>query len=287
MKKYLFFVCLSFISLLTIFVYQYVYFYDNKLHVVFCSVGQGDAIFIKTPTNKHILIDGGPDNSVLSCLSEQMPFWERRLDLMILTHPHADHFIGLVDVIDRFITLSFATERLGNKTQSFKGLGTIITEKKISQRIIFEGDRYKLGDDIFLTVEAPSQELLRRASPNGMIGESGELASLILKLTYKDFDILLTGDAQAEALSEAVSHDYDSIEVLQAPHHGSKTGLNEAIIERIAPQMAVISVGDKNSYGHPNQDVLQILAERGIKILRTDRKGDIEIVSDGKRWWVK
>lgn len=286
MKKYLFFIGVSFISLVVIFVYQYIYFYDNKLHVVFCDVGQGDAIFIKTPINKYILVDGGPDRSALSCVSGHMPFWERRIDLLILTHPHADHFIGLIDVIERLTVLSFATERLGNNTQSFKGLEVMIKDKKIPKRAIFEGDRYRFGDDISLSVEAPSRDFLRRASPNGVIGESGELASLILKLTYKDFDILLTGDSQTQALGEAVSRDSGSIEVLQVPHHGSRTGLNEAIADRIAPRLAVISVGDKNRYGLPNQDVTRILEEKGIKVLRTDRHGDIEIVSDGKKWRV-
>ncbi len=287
MKKFLFFVSLSIVFLSTIFVYQYIYFYDNKLHVVFCNAGQGDAIFIKTPSNAHILVDGGPDKSVLSCLSSHMPFWERTLDIVFLTHPHADHFLGLMDVVDRYIALSFDTERLGNKTQSFKGLSNIIAEKKIPRRAISEGDRYKLGDDISLDAEAPSQELLQRSSPNGMIGESSELASLILKLTYKDFDVLLTGDAQSEALSEVVSQNYDSIEVLQVPHHGSRTGLNKEIIDDIAPKLAIISVGAKNRYGHPNREVLQMLAEKGISVLRTDQKGDIEIVSDGKTFWVK
>lgn len=275
------------IFLLGLVSYQYLYFNDGKLHVVFCNTGQGDAIFIKTPANEHILIDGGPDRSVLSCLSGHMPFWERTLDLVILTHPHADHFLGLMDVIDRYITLSFDTERLSNKTQSFKGLGSVIAAKKIPQRFVFAGDKYKLGEDISLVVEAPSSDFLRRSSPNGVIGESGELASLILKLTYKDFDLFLTGDAQGEVLREVVSKDYDSIEVLQVPHHGSRTGLSNEIIDVIAPKLAVISVGAANRYGHPSPEVLQMLAEKGIKILRTDRQGDIEIVSDGRGFWVK
>ncbi len=287
MKKFLFFVGLSFVSLLTIFLYQYIYFYDNKLHVVFCNVGQGDAILIKTPSNAHILVDGGPDKSVLSCLSNHMPFWERTLDVVFLTHPHADHFLGLMDVIDRYVALSFDTERLGNKAQSFKGFNKIIAEKKIPQRFVSEGDTYRLGDDVSLVVEAPSLAFLQRSSPNGVIGESGELASLILKLTYEDFDLILTGDAQMEALSEVVSQNHDSIEVFQVSHHGSKTGLSKEIVDDIVPKLAVISVGAKNRYGHPNRKVLQMLVEKGIAVLRTDRQGDIEIVSDGKIFWVK
>lgn len=140
---------------------------------------------------------------------------------------------------------------------------------------------------MFLTVEAPSQAFLQRSSPKGTIGESGELASLILKLTYKDFDFLLTGDAQTEALTEVASQNHESIEVLQVPHHGSRSGLDKGIADIIAPKLAVISVGEKNRYGHPSREALQILAEKGIAVLRTDQKGDVEIVSDGKRWWVR
>lgn len=287
MKKYLFFTLASIIFLLGLVFYQYFKFNDGKLHVIFCNVGQGDAILIKTPTNAHILIDGGTDMSVLSCLSNHMSFWDRTIDLMILTHPHADHFLGLINVLDRFITLSFATERLGSKIQSFAWLNKIIAEKKISQRIIFGGDRYLLGERVYLTVEAPFPVMLERSSPNSLIGESDELASLILKLTYKEFDILLTGDAQMKVLNEVVSQEQGSIEVLQVPHHGSKTGLNEAIIGNIDPRLAVISVGEKNRYGHPSREVLQMLTDERVKVLRTDLHGDIEIVSDGKVFWVK
>jgi competence protein ComEC len=109
MRKFFFFTFISVVLILSIFVYQSIYFNDNRLHVVFCNVGQGDAIFIKTPDNAHILVDGGPDKSVISCFAEHMSFWEKILQVMILTHPHTDHFSGLVDVIDRYITLSFVT----------------------------------------------------------------------------------------------------------------------------------------------------------------------------------
>lgn len=287
MKRYLIIVLALVIFLLGLAGYQYFYFNDNKLHVVFCDVGQGDAIFVRTPTNKNILVDGGPDKSSLSCLSNNMPFWERKLDMVILTHPHADHFSGLIYVIDSYIILSFDTERLGNKTQGYKELGKVIKDKKVPTRNIFEGDRYRLGKDLFLEVEAPSLVSLQRSSPNGLIGDSGELASLILKLSYKDFDVLLTGDSQTEALREVAAENKGSIEVMQVPHHGSKTGLSNEIVEFIDPKLAVISVGKGNRYGHPSREVLKSLSDAGIRTLRTDMSGDIEIVSDGKSFRVK
>ena len=224
---------------------------------------------------------------VLNCLSAHMPFWERKIDLVILTHPHADHFTGLYYVLDRYITLSFASERLSNSAQSFQTLMKIIGQKKLPERFILAGDKFKLGGNVALNVVAPSQEMLIRASPNGNIGDSGELASLIMKLTYKDFDLLLTGDAQTKVLEDFAVGNTDSIEVLQVPHHGSDTGLDREGLDLIAPKLAVISVGANNRYGHPKKSVLSILKEDGVKTLRTDQKGDIEIISDGKKFWVK
>lgn len=287
MKKYLLFAFISLILLTGIGAYQYIYFHDEKLHVVFCDVGQGDAIFIRTPDHKYILVDGGPDKSVLNCLAGNMGFWERSIDLIILTHPHQDHFFGLNYVLDRLITLSFDTERLSNNTASFHELSSKITRKKIPQRNIFQHDRYELGKDLFLTIESPSREFLQRSSPNGEIGETGEFASLIMKLTYKDFDLVLTGDAQTPVLEEFASSNQKRIEVLQVPHHGSATGLSRESLEKIDPKIAVISVGEKNMYGHPKKEVLNMLEEKGVGILRTDRHGNVEIVSDGKRWLVK
>jgi competence protein ComEC len=117
---------------------------------------------------------------------------------------------------------------------------------------------------------------------NGEIGESGELASLILKLTYKDFDLLLTGDAQVDVLSRVALKNQKSIEVLQVLRHCLGTRLNKAIVERIAPRLAVISVAVANRYGHPHKDILEMLKEVGIPTLRTDQKRDIEVVSNGK-----
>ncbi len=287
MKKYILLSFLAFILLLGIGVYQYFLFHDGRLHVVFCDVGQGDAIFIRAPNNKYILVDGGPDKKVLDCLAKHMGFWERTIDLVVLTHPHQDHFFGLNYVLDRYITLSFATERLNNNTGSYRDLNRKIGEKKIAQRTVFAGDRYRIGEDLFIAIESPSHQLLQRSSPNGVIGESREFASIILKLTYGNFDVIFTGDAQAEALGEVASENQNKIEVLQVPHHGSKTGLNRGIIEQLAPELAVISVGAKNRYGHPSKAALSLFDEKRIKILRTDRDGDVEILSDGMSFWIK
>lgn len=290
--KIAFIISLALFSLGAIFFYQYARFNDNKLHVVFCDVGQGDAIFVRTPKGLDILIDGGPDTSVLSCLSNHMPFWDRTIEVVALTHPHADHLVGLISVLKRYKVESFISEKLENKTESFNELSRIVQNKKISSRYVFLGDKLRIKDGVVLQVLSPSKEFLQRTSPGGVIGESGEFASLVLLLSYGEFDVLLTGDSQVSGLEEALGvKPLPELEVFQVPHHGSKTGLNSEILNEVRPRLAVISVGKNNKYGHPSKEVIEILRNREINlpagkagILRTDQDGEAEIVSDGKGW---
>ncbi len=290
-RKIIFTGVISLFLLGLIFFYQNALFFDGKLHVVFCDVGQGDGIFIRTPKGTDIIIDGGPDDSVLSCLSNHMPFWDRTIELMFLTHPHQDHLVGLISVLERYSVLVFNTEKLTNSTVSFKQLLKEVEKEKLSLGFLYAHDRFTTKDGVTISVLGPSEEFLNATSPRGLISESGEFASLILLISYKGFDVVLTGDSQAKGISEALAPHQTvrgySIEVLQVPHHGSKTGLTPEIINSIDPRLAVISVGKKNRYGHPRKEILEMLKGGGIKILRTDQNGEIEIISDGERWGIK
>ncbi len=285
MKRYLFLTLFAAILLIGLVVYQYLTFHDGKLHVVFCNVGQGDAILIVTPNKKHIMVDTGPDASVVACLARHMPFWERTIDLAILTHPHSDHFMGLYHMLDRYSVLSFSTEKLDSKALSFQEVKRELHAKNIPQHVVSAGDRFSIGD-VSLTIAAPTKEFLQQTSPDGMIGESREFASVITHLSYGSFDLLLTGDSQAGELTDAANRIASSIDVLQSPHHGSATGLDMPVLALLQPKLVVISVG-KNNYGHPSPKTLTLLKEQGITVLRTDKQGDVELVSDGERWRVR
>lgn len=287
MKKTFLTVAILFFLLGCILVYQNITFNDKKLHVVFCDVGQGDAIFIRTPQGSDILIDGGPDDSVLACLGKHMPIWDRTIEIMILTHPHADHFTGLFAVLKNYKIKSFVSEDLDNKTVGFNSLMDKIKEQKIPVRFVFAGDRFILKDGVVLKIVGPTGELLSQMSPNGLIGESGEQASLESILTYGRFSTFLTGDSQALELEEMLKLiQHDNLDVLQAPHHGSKTGLSQEILDILSPKIVAISVGENNKYGHPAPFILDLLKSNNIKIFRTDQNGDIEIISDGKNYWI-
>ena len=303
MKKIFLSTSILFILLSSILIYQNITFADKKLHVVFCDVGQGDAIFIRTPNGSDILIDGGPDESVLSCLAKHMPFWDRTIEIMILTHPHADHLTGLISVIKRYNVLSFATEKISNKTLSFNYLVELIKSKNIKTNYVYQSDRFRLGGGVILEIVGPSKEFLDETSPEGLIGESAEFGSVETLVKYRKFSALLTGDSQASELQQAISskrYAISNLSVLQVPHHGSRFGLTAEILNILKPKIAAISVGAKNKYGHPTQFILDLLNQFGIKTLRTDlsanamhqalqagQNGDIEIISDGNLWKVK
>ncbi|MBA3724064.1 MAG: MBL fold metallo-hydrolase [Candidatus Levybacteria bacterium] len=283
MSKFIISVLAALLLLGGIFWYQYQKFNDGKMHIIFCDVGQGDAVLIKTPGGKYILLDGGPDRSVLNCLAAHMPFWHRRIDLMLLTHPHADHFFGMFYVLERYDVKAFATEDLRNKTTGYEELIKRIGEKKISMQYALAGDTWDLGS-VSVRVVGPTQKYLEQTSPGGTIGESREFASLITLVQYGAFDVLLTGDSQALGLQEALSYMPTDLEVLQSPHHGSGTGLDTELLEQLSPTLAVISVGAQNRYNHPHPKILALFTSAQIKVLRTDQVGAIELVSDGSDW---
>jgi competence protein ComEC len=284
MKKIL----ISFLFLLSclfvLFLYQVFIFQDHKLHVIFCNVGQGDSILVRSPEGKVLLFDGGPDDLALSCLASHLPFWQRNIDLLFLSHPHADHFVGMFGLLTRYQVQQFVTERLKNDNNVYRAFMQRIKEAAVATKYVYAGDAYRLSDGVVVSIVGPSQEYLLQTSPNGEIGEKAEFASLITHISYGNFSVLLTGDSQVTGL--AAMREVGKVNILQVPHHGSKTGLSEAILQEILPDMAVISVG-KNRYGHPNKQILDLLKAKDIDVRRTDRDGDVEIVSDGKQFFVK
>ncbi len=254
---------------------------DGNLHLVFCNVGQGDAIYIRTPNGQDILIDGGPNDRVLSCLGEHMPFYDRTIELMALSHPQADHLTGLISVLERYSVNYFVSTGLENQSEGYKKLMSLIRNKKVQVKNEAVGGKIDL-DNLRLITFWPDNRVLGLSNT----GDANE-ASLVLGLSYGQFSALLTGDAGQDVQKEiSLTSRIGLINILKVPHHGSKTALMENFLSEIRPQLAVISVG-KNSYGHPTKETLELLNNVGSKILRTDRDGEIEIVSDGGSWWRK
>lgn len=285
MKKYLLIGTILLFLLGGILVYQNITFNDKKLHVVICDVGQGDAILIRTPQGSDVLIDGGPDNSVLNCLGKHLPFWDRTIEIVVLTHPHADHLTGLIDVLKRYRVLVFGTGKIGNSTAAYRELIKLLEQNQIKQQFLYQGDKFTLKDGVILETLWPTQEWVdQNAGVGESLNENG--FSAIESLNYKNFSALFSADAQAEDL-EKIDSLVGEIDLLKVPHHGSKFGLNADILGILNPKIAAISVGKNNKYGHPTRFILDLFKSFNIKTLRTDQMGDIEIISDGQEFRVK
>lgn len=266
-------------------------FPKQNYKVIACDVGQGDAILI-TYGSTQILSDGGPDSSVLECLSDNMAFWDRKIELVIISHPQLDHFGGIIDVMGRFDVESLMISGLDASSQEYGVLKSLVGGSDTRVIKVSSGQKYRLGL-IYLDILWPSEMFISANSEENndaetsvlgafVSGDDANAFSLVTMVGYEDFEILLTGDITPEVsnvLAEKIEKDsrYDEIEILKVPHHGSKNGLTEKLLDTVGPEMAIISVGENNRYGHPNNEIIDMLNKRKIEILRTDEIGDIEL----------
>lgn len=248
----------------------------GKLTLDVLDVGQGDAIFVQVDNGVQVLIDGGPDNSVLSKLGEVMPFWDRSIDLVILTHPHADHLDGLLEVLKRYRVGAVIESGVNHSIPEYDEWHTLLTEKSVPVIIAKGGQRIQLSHAASIDILAPFQNF---------VGESPKNvhdAMVVSKLAYGSTTAFLMGDAEKLIEYQLIFSGINlTSDVLKVGHHGSKTSSSEDFLKAVAPKFAVISVGRKNRYGHPYQEVLDRLVTMGTKILRTDLDGNIRIESDG------
>ncbi len=244
---------------------------SERLKVVFCDVGQGDALLVIWK-QVQIVIDGGPtEEGVLSCLGRNMPFWDREIELVVSTHPDQDHIGGLPDILERYTVgrvLSNGMEGLGDDYRRFKRLVDDEYHPKT-------GERIKVGELEF-------KVLWPREGYEGETNERG----IVLELSYGRFNALFMADI-SEKQEEEMLGELEDIEVLKVAHHGSKYSSSEEFLKSVRPELAIIEVGKDNRYGHPTREVLDRLGVLGIRVLRTDIDREVVVVSDGKKWWVE
>ena len=247
----------------------------NGLKVSFLNVGQGDAIFIEAPNGNQILIDGGPNKSVLRELSKQMPFYDRSIDGIILTHPHLDHYAGLNEVMKKYKINLEMDSGTKNKGAGFAEFENLIKDKKIKRLYGKNGMRINLDKDLHLDILLPVVNNENLSEHDGM---------LVSRLVYKNNSFLLTGDMEDNLENFLlVFGDNLKSDVLKVGHHGSKTSTSESFLGWVKPALAIISAGQGNKYGHPHKEVTDRLARFGVPTLRTDEKGTIVIKSDGEK----
>jgi len=282
----------SLLSLFIIIFFSVYFIAHNKgpnARVVFCDVGQGDAILITTAQNRKILIDGGPDNQVLACLSRYPQFFDKKIDVVIITHSQIDHFGGIKSVLDRYIVRYLLVTNIANDSQSYKDLINTVQKQNIQVINPIKDDKIII-DELTLTFLWPEKVF---KSPdiwtdnnypiknNLLEGVDVNDVSIITLVSKDNFNLLLTGDISnyiLDNLSESVLEKTadNKLEILKFPHHGSPTGLSTLFLYQTKPEKTIISVG-KNKFGHPDEKVLKELEKINSQVLRTDKIGDIVI----------
>lgn len=278
LKKAILLLLIILFGLLSLAIYQKITIDDSQLHVIFCDVGQGDGILI-TKGLTQILVDGGPDNKILSCLSRHMVFWDRKIEVVLLTHPQTDHFTGLISVLRNYNVNMFLHPDVEGTSEAWKVFKEELASRGVDNKIVTSGDKITIAN-LHFDIFNPSSSLLG-ASPSTDLNDY----SVVGILSYGNFDTLLTGDIQPPQIDTIVPK-LRPIEVLKVPHHGSKNGLTTDFLYKASPSLAVICVGKNNRYGHPNSEVIKLLNEHNIKTLRTDQDGEVEVISNGDKWWV-
>lgn len=249
---------------------------ERKLTVDFLDVGQGDAILIKSPYGQNVLIDGGPDKTILNRLAEKLDFADKKIDLMILTHPHDDHVAGLSDVVKQYDVKKIIYTGATHTGPNYLNWLELIRERKISLTIIDRPQTIKLGENCELEILYPLKSLA------GQSADNLNNTSIVIKLIYGQTKFLLAGDMESDVERELSASGADlSADVLKVGHHGSDTSTGDDFLKAVGPKFAVIEVGKDNSFGHPSLRVLKRLERAGAKIFRTDQDGSIGFISDG------
>lgn len=255
-------------------------FGNDSLEVTFFNVGQGDAIFIENSKGHQVLIDGGPDATILERLGQVMPFWDRTIDLLILTHPDSDHITGLTYVLENYeIKNVLWTGITGSSGVLAKWLELIKEEE--CQEFIAKADQEVLLAKARLEVLFPFESLA------GQLVKEVNDTSIVARLNLGQISFLLTGDIHESAEKRLLEEGIDlTADILKVAHHGSKTSTSQKFVEAVSPKVAVISVGLDNKYGHPHQTVLDTLKEYDITIFRTDSLNNIKITTNGTKYGI-
>ncbi len=266
----------------TVFVWYAVAHEDRggKLTFAALNIGQGDALFIESPTGVQVLFDGGPDRSLLRELRKVMPFYDRTLDMLVVTNPDKDHFAGFIDALGAYhIGAVLEPGTVGASTE-YPILEKAITEHHVPHLLARRGQTIDLGGGASIEILFPDRD------PFGMATNDG---SIVAKLVYGNTSVMLTGDSTSAIEHYLVALDGGRLksDVLKVGHHGSRTSSSPEFVGTVAPALAVISDGVNNKYGHPHKETLDTLAQFGVEVHRTDLESTVILESDGETFRIK
>lgn len=276
-KRYWFLIFVFLLLLGTIFIF-YLDFICSEHYLSFTmlDVGQGDALFIESPTGTQVLIDGGPPRKILGQLSRVMSPLDRQIDAIIVTNPDQDHIGGFLDVLKVYKIDKVFESGVLTDSKIYQNFKEEIKNKNIQNILVQKGMRLNIGGGAIIDILFPDRDVSSWATNDG---------SIVAKLVYGDTSIMLTGDATTQTekiiLSENTEAQLKST-ILKVGHHGSRTSSSYEFIKAITPNYALISDGQGNNYGHPHREILDTLMQLGAQVFRTDLLGTIIMKSDGQ-----
>jgi competence protein ComEC len=274
---------------------------DMNVHVVFCNVGQGDAILISYQFTQ-LLIDSGPDSKVLKCLQKNIPFLDKTLEIVIATHPDKDHIGGFPAVFGQYKVNDFFLLGVAKNTNDFKAFrNEVIKLQHQGTKLWFPNHQVlKIGNTMELEIITPRENIGNNNLFSANLTETQLSAyfedhaakyqsindvSIATLLKVGKYKHLLMADVETPGeLALTRSKVLTKVDVLKAGHHGSKTSTTQALLDQIQPEYVVISSGKNNRYGHPHPEVVNRIEALSSKILRTDELGQIEWISDGSHF---
>lgn len=250
--------------------------------IAFLDVGQGDAIFIEAPNGTQVLIDAGPDGSVVSTISEVMKFWDRTIDVVIPTHADKDHIGGFPEIFRRFEVMHVYDTLNTATTVIYEEYARLRDRETESVMYAKSGDVIVLDADagVYMRILFPDQDISNLDRND---------ASTVVQFVHGDIEVLLTGDASVD-VEEYLVHLYgDGLrsDILKAGHHGSRTSTSELFLDTTQPKVVVVSAGLQNSYGHPHPDVVSRIQDRSIALFETAHMGTITFQTNGEKVWQK
>ncbi|MFH2021761.1 MAG: MBL fold metallo-hydrolase [Patescibacteria group bacterium] len=277
------------------------HFPDGKSHIVFCDVGQGDAILI-WEGNHQLLIDAGPDDKALECLEKYIPWWDNQLEVVVATHPDTDHVGGLEPVFRQFAVNYLIMNGDTKQTSVFRRFQTLIQTKEYSPKQLIIGGKglqFELSLNISIKILSPLVDLSRSPPQNTPFSETQLLdvlpnieqkdeqqnnRSIVILLTVGQTKSLMMGDIEASGETALMVEGLiPNVNILKVAHHGSKSSTSPSFLSLARPEISVLSLGENNPYGHPSNRVVSDLGVFGSQILRTDQMGDIHLVIDGQQ----
>jgi competence protein ComEC len=250
---------------------------DNLLTVAFLDIGQGDSIYIEAPNGNQVIFDGGPNGKLLAELGKILPFYDRSIDMLVVTNPDKDHYGGFIDLLRSYRVDKVLEPGTKSSTETYRMLKASIKAHNIPNILARRGMKIILDDDPYIHIDV----LFPDRDVSGMKTNPG---SIVAKLVYGNTSVMLTGDSPQEIESYLTAIDGKNLrsDVLKVGHHGSRTSTGVAFLGFVAPTYAVISDGKGNTYGHPHKETLDNLAKFNVKVLRTDELGTVLMKSDGE-----